>query len=286
MTYIVRLRKTISSPVEFTAFLTMEHDVYVPPGPKWYCPVVNLLKFSCFLCSTSFILSLTFDRFYSIIMPHKAASFNTVKRAKITVACITIISFLYNVPHFYLSSNVSWECVLYGKENVYSFGELYYWLSFVVQFALPFVLLLVMNSIIIHKIRTRFKNPSISNSIGDSNQGENSAKTSELQVFAILLLVTFAFLILTTPGHLLFLFVMAIDFFATPRLFATYYLFYHVSHKIYITNYGINFYLYVISGRKFRRDLKNLFPDFKKHSKCDKQMISTIENGTGHRSTH
>ena len=141
----------------------MEHGVYVPPGPKWYCPMVNLLHFSCFLCSTSFILSMTFDRFYSTIMPHKAASFNTVKKAKITVACITIVSFLYNVPHFYLSPNVSWQCVPYGKANLYSFGELYYWLSFVIQFALPFVLLLVMNSIIIHKIRTRFKNHSIGN---------------------------------------------------------------------------------------------------------------------------
>ena len=80
---IVLWMRIIWCSTGFTAFLTMEHDVYVPPGPKWYCPVVNLLNFSCFLCSTSFILSMTFDRFYSIIMPHKAASFNTVKKLRL-----------------------------------------------------------------------------------------------------------------------------------------------------------------------------------------------------------
>ena len=245
--------------------MTQEHGVYVPPGPKWYCRVASLVNFICFMCSTLLILNMTFEGFYSIIRPHKAASFNTVKRAKITVGIIVIISFLYNIPQFYLSSNENWECAPYGKAKGNSIAELYYWLSFVVQFALPFVLLLVMNSVIIHKIRTRFKNQSHDRSIIDSNQSDNCQnKNSELQVFVTLLLVTFAFLILTTPAYLFFLFVIIIDFFKSPRLFALYYLFYNVSHKMYISNYGINFLLYVISGNKFRTDLTKIFPDFKK----------------------
>ena len=74
----------------------------------------------------------------------------------------------------------------------------------------------------------------------------------------MLLLVTFAFLILTTPGYLLFLFIMFVDFFKTPELLAGYYLFYSAAQKLHGTNHGINFFLYVISGEKFRTDLKNL----------------------------
>ena len=192
----------------FIAYLAMEHGLYVPPGAKWLCRVKPCILFISFLCSTLFILSMTFDRFYIIIMPHKAALFNTVKRAKFTVACITIVSILYNLPHLFLSSHVNWECVPFGNAKGSLFGEFYYWLSVVVQFALPFVLLLIMNSIIIHKIRNRFV--SFKEKSRDANK--SSPKNSELQVFAILLLVTFAFLILSTPAYLFFLFVMVIDF--------------------------------------------------------------------------
>ena len=133
----------------------MEHGVKMPPGQLWYCHMVNLFNFICFLCSTLLILSMTFDRFYSIIRPHKAASFNTVKRAKITVASIVILSILYNIPHLYVSAHVNWECVPYATAMGKTYGEFYYWLSLVVHFALPFVLLLIMNSFIIHKLRTR-----------------------------------------------------------------------------------------------------------------------------------
>ena len=114
-----------------------------------------------------------------------------------------------------------------------------------------------------------------SKKIGDSNEGQTSnMRNSEKQVFVILLLVTFAFLILTTPGYMLFLFLMLVNFFASPRLFATYYLLYNVAHKLHITNHGINFFLYVISGKKFRTDLVNLlkFRDRKKKIKALSQQ--------------
>ena len=80
-------------------YLTMVHDVPIPPNQYWYCTLAITILFSSFLCSTLLILSMTFDRFYSIIMPHKAASFNTVKRAKMTILCIVLFSIVYNIPH-------------------------------------------------------------------------------------------------------------------------------------------------------------------------------------------
>ena len=56
--------------------------------------------------STFFIISLTFERFYSIIRPHKAASFNTIRRAKIIIICIVIIIYIVIVLPAFLSSSV------------------------------------------------------------------------------------------------------------------------------------------------------------------------------------
>ena len=52
---------------------------------------------------------------------------------------------------------------------------------------------------------------------------------------------------------------MFVNFFLSPQAFAGYYLFYSVASKLQFTNYGINFFFYVISGKKFRTDLLILF---------------------------
>ena len=111
-------------------YLTMVHGVHIWPGQEWYCRVTLLSIFMCFLWSTLLIVNMTFDRFYSIIKPHKAASFNTVKRAKITILIIVIVSFSYNIPHMFVADNVSWECLPYGGALGTVLGETYYWTSF------------------------------------------------------------------------------------------------------------------------------------------------------------
>ena len=209
----------------------------------------------------------------TVIRPHKAASFNTVKRAKLTIFNIIICSVLYNILHLFISSNNNWECLPYGRAMGKPYGQIYYWLSFVVNFALPFVLLLGMNSVIIHKIRIR----PIAASTNQNDQLEgklknSKPKTSDSQMFAILLLVTFGFLILTTPAYIFFLSVMTINFFSSPQRFAGYFLFYNVGHKLQNTNHGINFFLYVISGHKFRTDLVKLFKS------NDSTEISSVSN--------
>ena len=242
-------------------YLAAVHDVHFPPSELWYCNLADMAVFSGFLSSTFLLVAMTFDRFYSIIKPHKAASFNTVKRAKITIACIVIFSVFYNIPHLFISDADNWQCVPYGKAMDKFYGQFYYWGSFVLNYAVPFVLLLSMNSVIIHKIRKRVSFSEINKFREDSQKEDvdlNKRKKSEGQIFAILLLVTFGFLILVTPAYMFFLFVMLVDFFASPHRFAGYHLFYNIAHKLQTTNH-INFFFYVMSGTKFRNDLMSLF---------------------------
>ena len=75
----------------------------------------------------------------------------------------------------------------------------------------------------------------------------------------ILLLVTFSFLLLTTPAYMFFLFSMIIDFGQSPKHQADFQLFFSTSQKTWYINNGINFFLYILSGTKFRNDFINLF---------------------------
>ena len=99
---------------DLLTYLNTVHGVVIPPEglADW---VKNVFSFAAPLCSNLFVISMTFDRFYGIIRPHKAASFNTVKRARIMVACIVIFCSIYNIPHYFLSAVEATHCTPYGK---------------------------------------------------------------------------------------------------------------------------------------------------------------------------
>ena len=201
---------------------------------------------------------MTFERFYSIIQPHKAASFNTVKKAKITIACIYLFVFLYCSPYFFVSGNNGKFCVgnRFASDNVWA--ELYHWLTEIVMFFFPFASLLIMNSFIIHTLRKRSKLKPLAGSHNENDAQNSSSKSSEKQIFTMLLLVTFVFLILTIPTRTM-VYYLNVPNQNTPHYYASFHLCFQVGEKTYYTNHGINFFLYVMSGKKFRTDLKILF---------------------------
>ena len=216
---------------------------------------------------------MTFERFYSIIRPHKATSFNTVKRAKVTIICIVLISVLFDIPHLFVTTEVGGRCIPIGKAMQYTYGQTYYWLTAIFNFYIPFVFLLLMNSVIIHTLRQR-SNFMVTRSEGQGEGHASKPKSLEKQIYVTLLLVTFTFLILMTPSYAVFIYIIFVDYTKSPKALATYHILAHIAGQTYFTNAAINFFLYVISGKKFRDDLVKLF-------QC---KVSTNANSSGVRS--
>ena len=235
------------------------------PDQKSYC-IINIFTTAVVLtCSSYLIVFMTFERFYSIVRPHKAASFNTVKRAKITIMCIVCYSLVGSIPHFFITENDERNCL-----SVFSNTPriIYYWWSTVSAFLIPFVSLLTMNCVIIYTLKQRSK-CSLTGSQGQGqNQGQGAFdKHIERQIYVMLLLVTFGFLALTTPIYIV-IFWQTFYFQPTPKMFATSHLLFAIGEKTYFTNNGVNFFLYVMSGQKFRTELKKIFacPKRKSHN--------------------
>ena len=131
-----------------------------------------------------------------------------------------------------------------------------------------------MNSVIIYTIQRRSKFKVLRTVSQGQGQGDGQPvkmKSTERQICVTLLSVTFGFLILTTPTFSVMLYTIISDFKKSPKLFANFYLAYHIAHKTYYTNHGINFFLYVMSGRKFRKDLIMLFA-------CNKEPSNETQN--------
>ena len=222
------------------------------------------------MCSNLLIVSMTFQRFYGIIQPHKAVSFNTVKRAKIIIACIVTFSFIYRFPNLFTTKIHGRHCIIYGKILGEAYGQFYYWLTFVLNFMIPFVSLFVMNIVIINILHKRSQS-SLMKSIRSQGQGhtqgqghnENSCqgqvKNTDQQIYTMLLLVTFSYLVLNTPAYIMLLYINLVNPLQSPYFYAAYILFVQVGEKAQTTILElISFFMFYLVKNSEKTSLSNL----------------------------
>ena len=171
------------------------------------------------------------------------------------------------------------QCVTFFGVMGTKYGQLYYWITYIMSYVLPFILLLIMNAVIIHFLRQRLQWARILEGQG-LGQGRSQGqvpdhkaakdKTSQRHIYVTLLLVSFTFLILTTPACFFTFYVMFVDYTKTPLRMAGYYLYYHFGQKSLVTNNAINFFLYVTSGKKVQERFGEIV--FKKERLFRKDM--------------
>ena len=223
------------------------------------CTLVGYLTFIAMQNSTIQVLAMTFDKYIAIRWPHKAAIHSTPRRAKRTISGVTSCVCIYNIPHLFFTKMVGDVCIGYAVGGTIT--QIYSWMSFVLNAVISFVLLIYMNCVIIKRVRSSHKMFGGTEGQGElKDQGksrQNKMKNTENQLTVMLLLVTTLFLILMIPTYIRFLYTTFVTR-DTPPKYASLMLFYHVSQKLYNTNNGINFFLYCISGQKFRNDLKEI----------------------------
>ena len=217
--------------------------------------------------STFQILAMTIDKYIAIKWPHKAALYSTPRRAKYILFGIFIFVAIYNIPHIVFEVALNGRCYAYSIKHVAA--KVHSWLSFVLNGVIPFSTLIYMNSVIVKTVRrsrTLFgNNDTITTTDCSTNKinkametkQQNRFKNVERQLTIMLLLVTTLFLILLIPTYIRFIYTSFVKG-TTPSRFAGHELFTRVSHNLYITNSCINFFLYCISGKKFRNDLRDI----------------------------
>ena len=231
---------------------------------NWYpleCKFLIIVALFALQNCTFLVVAMTVDKYIAIKWPHKAATYSTPRRAKIIVIFVYMFVFIYNIPHLFLSIIIGNQCLAYGISSV--IARLYSWLSFNLNAIIPFTMLIYMNYVIVKSVRKSRKMFAANErrTSEDVDQGmdtrQKNLKTAENQLAVMLLLVTTLFLILLCPAYFRFIYLMLTTR-DTPFEYAKSILLFQITSKLYITNSGINFFLYCISGQKFRNDLKEL----------------------------
>ena len=201
---------------------------------------------------------MTFDKFFAIKFPHKSASFNTPRRAKIVVIIIVVFSIIFNLPQFYVTVLVNGICIPYAHQGIWN--QIFMFVSFVFNAVGIFGALIIMNGFIISAVRGQKK---LLQNMGDGNKVSSSEakhqRSTERQITIMLLLVSFVYLILIGPGFIHFMYFLIFPPESDPFTYANFTLSYNINQKLFFTNNSINFFLYCISGQKFRNDLLSLF---------------------------
>ena len=205
--------------------------------------------------STFQILAMTVDKYIAIKWSHKDAIYSTPIRAKIIVLSILAIVILYNLPHIFFTEVIIGKCYAYSFKSVLT--KVHSWSSFVINAVIPFTFLIHMNYVIVETVRNsrRMFRSNVGNAVAETR--EKTMKYAENQLTTMLLLVTTLFLILLLTTYIRFIYAAFVTS-HTPSRFATSMLIFEISYKLYVTNSGINFFLYCVSGKKFRNDLKEI----------------------------
>ena len=222
--------------------------------PRWGCKGFAYLVNFSLQTSTFLVLAMTIDKYVAIKWPLRATTFSASTNALSMTLGVIICTLCYNVPHLFASDLVRHMCVGYVLGGLKT--KIYFWINFLVNFIIPFSLLIHMNYAIVKAVRNSRKMFQTKEDQG-MYIGRRTIKSVENQLTVMLLSVTTLFLILLFPAYIRFIYSTFVGR-DTPSKYASSLLMFEITHKLYNTNNGVNFFLYCISGERFRNDLRKI----------------------------
>ena len=231
-------------------------------GFEWYlvqCKTVSWLTASVLQNSRYQVVAMTIDKYVAIKWPHKAATYSTPRNAKFILIGVLIFTLIYNVVHIFLSSMIGGRCRAYAVGG--TILKVLTWINFFTNGIIPILMLVYMNYTIVQTIRNSGKLFGSTTNMKHASKGletrQRKMKSAENELTIMLLLVATLFIILQIPSYLRYIY-MAFVTQDTPTKSVSSILLSFISYALLVTNNGINFFLYCISGKKFRKDLMEL----------------------------
>ncbi|XP_035788554.1 neuropeptides capa receptor-like isoform X1 [Anopheles albimanus] len=252
-----------------------------------YCQLFTYTSGVSSFLSVWYVVAFTFERFIVVRYPLKRQSWCTVRRAKTIIATLTMIGSVHSVPYFFYAGtqisdrNNDTICDM-RKEYKYQM-EIFNYIDTIIVFVVPFTIIVVLNSVTsftvwrFARLRRNMTLPKRKSSNADirrqvsfqyfsthpngrngilrrPSMRDNRMMHSQMKVTKMLLIVSSVFVCLNLPSY-----VMRVRAFVeTGHSYLTILVQYYC-YLFFITNFGINFILYCISGQNFRKAVIGMF---------------------------
>ncbi|XP_064646812.1 FMRFamide peptide receptor frpr-18-like [Lineus longissimus] len=211
------------------------------------------------------LVAVTAERFIAVWKPLHARQICTVKKARAVVAGIVMVLLAINLPMvFFLHLDSNGMCRPYDKHSYFA-EEVFPWVDLTIFSFAPFTLISTLNIAICAMIYLRtqtslFRHQSVS---ADHKNNSLTKDASFSSVTRMLVVVDIAFLVTTSPTVLFNLWIPDWVSSKDPSLMSLLSLGRAACNLIMFMNNMLNFYLYILTGSKFRMELIALLHDIR-----------------------
>ena len=215
------------------------------------CKLEHFFRYLFPQISSWIIVSLTVERYLCAYFPLHARTFNRCRSGYIVVTVISLLAITLNCHFMFTmdaySDGIETFCLVLNFDFIRFVSEVWPWIDFFVYCIIPILLIISANTATIVQVYRSRRSVK-------SSQTASAAR----HLLLITLLVSSSFILLTFPlsCHNVLKFVnMDITFMFDIRFQTAFVVMYNFK----TFNHAVNFFLYVVSGSRFRADLKAAF---------------------------
>ena len=253
---------------------------------QFSCKLHAFLVYFSLDFTTWVLVAVTIDRCIFVCLPFSAKRLCTLRHAKIVVITITLVMIALN---FHLFWGVSYEIQLgeLSCTHVNDFTEFTWpWIDFCMFSIVPFTIMIIANILIIkHLFMAHKRVASHNHDHNHSTHSENVIHHSDghnghqnhrkvPSVTTMLLTTNCVFLVLTLPIVIYLIVYPYVLYGATDHTTALLQLLWAIANMFQYTNNTIHFFLYCLTGPRFRREL---FKVFKIKTRSSHEITLTME---------
>ena len=240
---------------------TFEFDISAQHGAL--CKLDVFFIYLSGVLSAWTLVAMTAQRAVCVLFPHRANVLCTVGKSKVIVVSLVLFIAVIHTHVLYgvdVGMNDGIKTCVFRKDYDPFFQEIWLWVDMLIFSLLPWLCLAVSNSLLVWKLRLSLREAKFSLGSGQADR-INDRKKKATSISITLIAVSTAFLLLTFPMSfyqiITFMFWMHGSV-RTLRSLRVFYYIHQISFPLWYANSCINFYVYCLTGSKFRREAKQI----------------------------
>ncbi|XP_071098462.1 FMRFamide peptide receptor frpr-18-like [Haliotis cracherodii] len=223
------------------------------------CSIHNFYEHMCYLMSSWLIVCMALERVVAVYFPLRKAFLCTQHGALIVILALAMLLTYTQVFRFFMVGKIDDKCVaLTDYLTVYTSLHVYLY-QFTLIFVLPVVIVLTCNVLVLHRIY-RVKKLRRPEDYALPRSRRNVAKTHKTTL--MLVTISFVYVVTLFPSVVVSVIVhvaIATRYKGMRELFHTLYPFIDIFELCSDINYCSNFFIYILSGKVFRFELRRIF---------------------------
>ena len=221
-----------------------------------FCKAVRTLTFFASSSSSWITVAVTAERCIAVCYPLKASTLCTRKKAGVIITVVTTAAVSFCMQNFWYSIYDPIQGICTFNERYMHILEIIVWVATVFGIYIPMASILVLNIVIAKALKKA--------AISRRQMMSDAAAVSDVdkatkQLTMTVVAISFTSILCTTPLAIWGVTNALVKDPTSPISLARFSLFWSVSVMLAAFNHGVNFLLYVFSGKKFREEFCNVF---------------------------